>query len=77
MITCLSVSSIIATTQLQVIVISISVESVVVDAHVMRLGADLLMQTNIHRVVFAVTISQSLTSRLKITKKRGPLGVII
>mgnify|MGYP001181119935 CR=1 FL=1 len=77
MITCLSVSSIIATTPLQMIVISISVESVVVDAHVMKLEAALSMQTNIHRVVFAVTISQSLTSRLKITKEREPLGVII
>ena len=77
MILCRSVNSIIATTQLQMIVISTSAVSVVVDAHVMKLEVVLLKQTNIHRVAFVVMISQSLTSRLKIIKEREPLGVII
>jgi len=74
---CRSVNSIIATTQLQMIVISTSAVSVVVDAHVIKLEVVLLKQTNIHRVAFVVMISQSLTSRLKIIKEREPLGVII
>ena len=57
MITCLSVSSIIATTQLQMIVTSISVESVVVDAPIIKLKVVLSRQTSIHRVVSAVMIS--------------------
>ena len=77
MILCRSVNSIIATTQLQMIVISTSAVSVVVDAHVIKLEVVLLKQTNIHRVAFVVTISQSSTSRLKIIKEREPLGVII
>ena len=77
MILCRSVNSIIATTQLQMIVISTSAVSVVVDAHVIKLEVALLKQTNIHRVAFVVMISQSLTSRLKIIKEREPLGVII
>ena len=77
MILCRSVNSIIATTQLQMIVISTSAVSVVVDAHVIKLEVVLLKQTNIHRVAFVVMISQSLTSRLKIIKEREPLGVII
>ena len=77
MILCRSVNSIIATTQLQMIVISTSAVSVVVDAHVIKLEVALLKQTNIHRVAFVVMISQSLTSRLKLIKEREPLGVII
>ena len=77
MILCRSVNSIIATTQLQMIVISTSAVSVVVDAHVIKLEVVLLKQTNIHRVAFVVMISQSSTSRLKIIKEREPLGVII
>lgn len=77
MILCRSVNSIIATTQLQMIVISTSAVSAVVDAHVIKLEVVLLKQTNIHRVAFVVMISQSLTSRLKIIKEREPLGVII
>ena len=77
MILCRSVNSIIATTQLQMIVISTSAVSVVVDAHVIKLEVVLLKQTNIYRVAFVVMISQSLTSRLKIIKEREPLGVII
>ena len=56
MITCLSVSSIIATMPLQMIVNSISVEGVVVDAHVIKLKVSLSRQTSIHRVVSADTI---------------------
>ena len=77
MILCRSVNSILATTQLQMIVISTSAVSAVVDAHVIKLEVVLLKQTNIHRVAFVVMISQSLTSRLKIIKEREPLGVII
>jgi hypothetical protein len=55
-ITCLSVSSIIATMPLQMIVISISVEGVVVDAPVIKLKVALSRQTSIHRVVSADTI---------------------
>ena len=77
MILCRSANSIIATTQLQMIVISTSAVSAVVDAHVIKLEVVLLKQTNIHRVAFVVMISQSLTSRLKIIKEREPLGVII
>ena len=54
---------------LQMIVISTSAVSVVVDAHVMKLEVVLLKQTNIHRVAFAVTIS--LSSRLNLKTIRG------
>ena len=77
MITCRSVSSIIATTPLQMIVTSTSAGNVVADVHVMKLEVVQLKQMNIHRVAFVVMISQSLTSRLKIIKEREPLGVII
>ena len=77
MILCRSVNSIIATTQLQMIVISTSAVSAVVDAHVIKLEVVLLKQANIHRVAFVAMISQSLTSRLKIIKEREPLGAII
>ena len=77
MITCRSVSSIIATTLLQMIVTSTSAENVVADVPVMKLEVVQLKQTNTHRVAFVVMISQSSTSHLKITKKREPLGVII
>lgn len=77
MITCRSVSSIIATTPLQMIVTSTSAENVVADVPVMKPEVVQLRQTNTHRVAFVVMISQSLTSRLKIIKEREPLGVII
>ena len=59
------------------IVISTSAENVDVDVPVMKPEVVQLKQTNTHRVAFVVMISQSSTSRLKITKKREPLGVII
>lgn len=77
MITCRSVSSIIATTPLQMIVTSTSAENVVADVRVTKLEVVQSRQTNTHRVAFVVMISQSLTSHLKIIKEREPLGVII
>jgi len=62
---------------LQMIVISTSAVSVVVDAHVMKLEVVLLKQTNIHRVAFAVTISLSSRLNLKTIRGKAPLGVII
>ena len=77
MITCRSVSSIIATTQLQMIVTSTSAENVVADVRVMKLEVVPLRQTNTHRAAFVVMILQGSTSRSKIIKEREPLGVII
>ena len=77
MITCRSVSSIIATTPLQMIVTSTSAENVVADVRVMKHEVVQLRQTNTHHVAFVVMISQSSTLHLKIIKEREPLGVII